>query len=63
MTEPQNVIIELLSLQGQMLFTETLSHFKGNYAKGIDVSSLAKGIYMLRIHSVRGTIVKKVTVQ
>ena len=62
-TEPQNVKIELLSLQGAILHQDNLNYFKGQYTNTIDVSSYARGIYMLRIKSDKGTTVKKIVVQ
>ena len=63
MTEPQNVEIELLSLQGATLHRDNLNYFKGQYFNTIDISSLAKGIYLLRLRSDKGTSVKKIVVQ
>ncbi len=61
--EPQNVRVEILSLNGESLFTDNLAYFKGNYLKGVDVSAFAKGIYMLKLKSDQGTTVKKIVVQ
>jgi hypothetical protein len=63
MNEPQNVTIELLSLQGNILSKDALNYFKGQYANTIDVSAFAKGIYLLRLKSDKGTAVKKIVVQ
>ncbi|MCX6305700.1 MAG: C10 family peptidase [Bacteroidetes bacterium] len=62
-TEPQNVKVELLSLQGESLCQDNLVYFKGKYENKIDVSSFAKGVYMLRIKSDMGTSVKKIVIQ
>jgi hypothetical protein len=63
MNEPQNVTVELLSLQGNILSKDALNYFKGQYANTIDVSAFAKGIYLLRLKSDKGTAVKKIVVQ
>jgi hypothetical protein len=62
-TEPQNVKIELLSLQGTPLYQDNLTGIKGQYSKTIDVSLFARGIYMLRLNSDKGTSVKKIVIQ
>ena len=62
-TDPQNVQVEILSLQGEPVFTDKLNYFKGQYLNTIDVSTFARGIYMLRLKSDKGTSVKKVVVQ
>jgi hypothetical protein len=58
----QNIKIELLSLTGNTLFSETLNNFKGAYAKTLDVSDFAKGIYFLRITADSGVTNKKIIV-
>ncbi len=61
--DPQNVKVQLLSLHGEILHTDVVTYFKGKYEKSVDVSSLARGIYMLRLQSDKGTSVEKIVVQ
>lgn len=58
----QNIKIELLSLTGNTLFSEVLNNFKGEYAKTLNVSDFAKGIYFLRITADSGVTNKKIIV-
>lgn len=62
-TEPQNVMVELLSLRGETIYQDYLNYFKGDYIQTLDVSAYTKGIYMLRLKSDNGTSVKKIVIQ
>lgn len=59
----QNVKIELLSLNGLLLYTESLHAFKGDFNRVLDISQYAKGVYLLKLTSDKGTTVKKVVVE
>ncbi len=61
--DPQSIEIEILSLNGKVLYSDNLTHFKGAFLKSLDVSAFAKGIYMLRLKSDQETTVKKLVVQ
>ena len=61
--EPQNVIIEFLSINGSVLYNESLTYFKGIYLKSLNISSFNRGIYLLRVKSDKGTTIQKVVVQ
>ncbi len=61
--EPQNIRLELLSMTGKTVFTENLQYFKGDYTRAIDVSSLAKGLYTLRLTGDTSTSTRKIIVQ
>ncbi|HIN39781.1 MAG TPA: T9SS type A sorting domain-containing protein [Flavobacteriales bacterium] len=45
----KSVEIKLQSVTGQLVFLEKLNKFSGKYQKLIDLSSFAKGIYILRL--------------
>jgi len=61
--EIQSVKIEILSLKGESLYNQDLGNFKGSFDKQLDLSSLAKGIYILRLTSDQGTTNKKIVLQ
>jgi hypothetical protein len=63
LTETQNVRIELVTLTGTLLHSETITSIKGGYSKSLDVSTLAKGIYMLKLTSDRGTSIRKIVIE
>ncbi len=62
-TDIQNVKLDLVTMNGNILRSETMTNFKGAFEKRIDVSSLPKGVYLLRLTSDKGIINRKVTVQ
>jgi hypothetical protein len=63
MSNIQKVKIELISVQGSVMFTNETDNFKGKFHKQLDLSSLTKGIYMLRVTSDQGVTTKKIFLQ
>jgi hypothetical protein len=63
LTESQNVKVEILSLNGLLLYTESINSVKGDFNRTINISEYAKGIYLLKLTSDRGTSVRKVVVE
>ncbi|MFH1005110.1 MAG: thiol protease/hemagglutinin PrtT [Bacteroidota bacterium] len=60
----QNIEIDLTSLVGQTIFSDVNNKFSGSeYSKTIDLSSVAKGIYILRIITENGIANRKVIVE
>ncbi|MEI6123167.1 MAG: C10 family peptidase [Bacteroidota bacterium] len=59
----ESLSIELNSLSGVSVFTESLNSFSGNYSKTIETGSLAQGIYLLRIVGEKQTICKKIVIE
>jgi hypothetical protein len=55
--------LEMVSVKGGSILTESLPFFQGEYRKTFDITSLAKGIYLLRITSDEGTAVKKIVIE
>lgn len=60
MSDLQKVKIELVSIQGMVVYSETLNNFKGSFNRQIDLSSFSKGVYMLRMTSDQGITNKKI---
>jgi hypothetical protein len=63
MNEIQSVRIEILSLKGETIYSQNLGNFKGTFDKQVDLSSLAKGIYILRLISDHGTTNEKIVLK
>ncbi len=63
MNEIQSVSIEILSLKGETVYHQSLGNFKGSFDKQVDLSSLSKGIYILRLISDKGTTNEKVVLK
>jgi hypothetical protein len=60
MNEIQSVRIEILSLKGESVYSLNSGTIKGSFDKEIDLSSLAKGVYILRLISDKGTTNEKI---
>lgn len=58
-----DIVIEVLNLQGQQVFTQRLNSFSGNYTGRINIGVNPKGIYYLRINNGHDVRVEKVLVQ
>jgi hypothetical protein len=63
LNETQSVKIDIISLKGETVYNQTLGSFKGNFDKQVDLSSLAKGIYVLRLTSDHGTTNEKIVLK
>ena len=63
-TDNSEVIsLRLISVTGELVYTEQATGITGTYAKSIDLSEMAKGIYFLNITSGEGTMNKKIVVK
>lgn len=63
MNDLQSVKVEILSLKGETVYTQNLGNFKGSYDEQLDLSSLAKGVYVFRLISDKGTTNSKIVLQ
>lgn len=61
--EMQSIRLDLVSAIGQTVYSEDLGKFQGSYNKQLNVSNLAKGIYMLKMSGEKGVKITKVVVQ
>jgi hypothetical protein len=59
----QNVDIRLVNVTGEAVYTGQLSNVSGTVSHRIDVSNLAKGIYILNLTSSEGSVNKKVIIK
>ena len=58
-----DVIVEVLNLQGQQVFTQRLGKLIGSYTGTINIGNNPKGIYYLRINNGQDVRIEKVLVQ
>ena len=62
-TEPNDMVIKLYNVAGQIIYEEKLNKYIGTYQKTIDLSKQAKGIYNLQLITKEGSINEKVIIQ
>jgi len=58
-----NVVVEVLNLHGQRVFTQQLNNLSGLHTGTINIGNNPKGIYYLRINTGKNVRVEKVLVQ
>ena len=61
--EIQTLSIRVINIVGEVVYTESLEHFVGEYTKQINIGDNSKGIYFLEITDNSGTINKKIILQ
>jgi hypothetical protein len=62
-TETQSVQLDLVSMKGTTVYHENVGSFQGAFTKQLDLSGLAKGIYMLKMTGEKGVTMTKMVVQ
>lgn len=55
-----NYLVKITNTLGQVVYSETLNNFSGNYSKEITIAAYGKGVYMLSISNEKGVDVKQV---
>jgi hypothetical protein len=55
-----NFLLEIHDVLGQVVYTETLSNFSGNYSREIDLGAFARGVYSVRLKGSSGESVVRV---
>ena len=63
MDKKQTIETKLISVTGEVVYTEKATDFLGNYSNTIDISKLAKGVYFLNLTNDTESINKKVVVK
>ena len=63
MNETESVELDLLSMNGETMYSQALGNIKGYYTRQVDISSLAKGIYILRLVSNGGITNEKIVLK
>ena len=61
--EIQTLQLRVLNIVGEVVYTENLEQFVGEYTKQISIGNNARGVYFLEITDNQGTINKKIIVQ
>jgi hypothetical protein len=59
----QDLKVRVLNVVGEVVYTENLDKFVGEYTKAIDLATYTKGIYFLEITTTNGVVNKKLILQ
>ncbi len=62
-TATSNINIQVMNIEGEKVYNEQIQSVSGNVRKSIDLSSFAKGIYLVRIITNQETIIRKISLQ
>ena len=57
-----HVTVHVNNPLGQLVFNEELHEFSGEYGKALDLQSLGKGVYSVRVKTSKGSVFRKVMV-
>jgi hypothetical protein len=59
----QNLEIRVINIVGEVVYTENLEQFVGEYTKSLDLATYTKGVYFLEITTNNGVVNKKLILQ
>ncbi len=59
----QNIDLEIVSLSGTKVASQSMNNFKGDYKDVIDLNGFTKGVYLLKIQSEVGLTTKKIVIK
>ena len=59
----QDLEVRVINLVGEVVYTENLEQFVGEYTKLIDLATYTKGVYFLEITTNNGVVNKKLILQ
>jgi hypothetical protein len=59
----QNLEVRIINVIGEVVYTENLEQFVGEYIKSIDLGTYTKGVYFLEITTNNGVVNKKLILQ
>ena len=59
----QDLEVRVINIVGDVVYTEDLQQFVGEYTKQVDLYKNAKGIYFLEITTNNGVVNKKLILQ
>ena len=59
----QNLEVRIINVIGEVVYTENLIEFVGEYTKQVDLLTYTKGVYFLEITTDNGVINKKLILQ
>ena len=63
MNETEPVKLVILSINGEIMYSQDFGIIKGYFTRQVDISSLAKGIYILHLISDSGIMNERIVVQ
>jgi len=61
--DAQGLDVRIINVVGEVIYTENLDKFVGEYTKAIDLATYTKGIYFLEITTNNGVVNKKLILQ
>ena len=61
--EVQDLEVRVINVVGEVVYTENLQQFVGEYTKSIDLATYTKGVYFLEITTNNGVVNKKLILQ
>jgi hypothetical protein len=61
--EIQTLSIRVLNLVGEVVYTENLEQFVGEYTKQISIANNARGVYFLEITDNQSTTITKLIIR
>jgi len=59
----QSIAVRVINIVGELIYTENLEKFTGEYIKGFNLNKYGKGVYFLEIQTKDGVISKKLVLQ
>jgi hypothetical protein len=59
----QTIEVRIINLVGEIIFTETLENFEGEYTNSFNMSEYSKGVYLLELDTDLGIVNKKLILQ
>jgi hypothetical protein len=59
----QDLEVRVINVVGEVVYTEDLQQFVGEYTKSIDLATYTKGVYFLEITTNNGVVNKKLILQ
>ena len=59
----QDLEVRVINLVGEVVYTEDLQQFVGEYVKSVDLAACTKGVYFLEITTDNGVVNKKLILQ
>jgi PKD repeat protein len=59
-SKTQSLTVRVVNMNGQLVYTDAVGQYAGQYKNAIDLSAAAKGVYFVQIITDKGTINRKV---
>jgi len=59
----QDLEVRVINIVGEVLYTDNLEQFVGEYTKSVDLATYTKGVYFLEISTNNGVVNKKLILQ